>query len=96
MAVGALVEALGLLTVLWLWRGGELRLPVLGGVYAGKWGLVWIGQVLVYHMSIRRLSWRHSPEDMRRILRSSAPILGAALVFFVPLSAGVEESLRAT
>ncbi len=88
-AVGALAEVLGLLAVVWLWRGGGLSLPAVGAVYAAKWGLTLAGQILAYHAGVRRLRWRWRPEDMRRILRSSWPILFAALLFFVPLTSGV-------
>ncbi len=89
VAVGALTEVLGLLAMGWLWLSGGPSLPAVGGVYAAKWGLTLAGQLLAYHASVRRLRWCWSPEDMRRIVRSSWPVLLAALPFFVPLSSGV-------
>jgi O-antigen/teichoic acid export membrane protein len=89
VAVGAVAEVLGLLAVTWLWWSGGLTLPILGGVYAAKWGLTSAGQLLAYHASIRRLRWRYSPVDTRRILGLSWPILFAALLYTLPLSASV-------
>lgn len=87
--VGALSEVVGLLAMLWLWRTGGLTLPTVGGVYATKWALVLAGQLAVYHTTVRRLRWRYCPKDILGILRSSWPILLAALVVVVPISTGV-------
>ena len=87
--VGAIVEVSALLAVLGVWWNGSLSLPTVGAVYAAKWGLVSAGQLLVYHATVRRLRWRWSPAEMRRLLRSSWPILLAAMLFFIPLSSGV-------
>jgi O-antigen/teichoic acid export membrane protein len=89
VSVGAVAEALGLLAVVLLWRSGALTLRTLGGVYAVKWSLAWAGQLLVYHAGIRRMRWRRSPGDTRRILRLSWPILFASLLFLLPLGGGV-------
>ncbi len=89
VGVGAVAEVLGLLAVTWLWWSGGLTLPALGGVYAAKWGLTSAGQLLVYHARVRRLRWRYSPRDTKRILGLSWPILLAALLVTLPLSASV-------
>jgi O-antigen/teichoic acid export membrane protein len=87
--VAAVMETLALLAVLGLWRSGSLTLPAVGALYAAKWALASAGQLLVYHSTVRRIRWCWSPSDIRQLLRSSWPILFAAMLFFVPLSAGV-------
>jgi O-antigen/teichoic acid export membrane protein len=87
--VSALAEVLALAAVLALWSGGALSLPVVGAVYAAKWALASAGQLLAYHLAVRSLGWRWSPTDLGVLVRSSWPILFAAVLLFVPLSAGV-------
>lgn len=92
-AHGAMVAAVGelaaLLAVLGLWWSGTLSLRTAGAVYATKWWLVSGGQLAVYRSAVRRLRWRWSPADLRLLVRSSWPIMFAAMLFFVPLSSGV-------
>jgi O-antigen/teichoic acid export membrane protein len=88
-AIGAVAEGLGLVAVLWLWRGDALALPALGGVYAAKWGLSMAGQFLLFRATVLPIRWAPWCVEAGRILRASWPILLASVLFLIPLSSGV-------
>jgi O-antigen/teichoic acid export membrane protein len=87
--VTALSELLALAAIAWLWWLRALSLPAVGTVYATKWALASGGQWITYHLTVRRVRWRWSPDDIAVIVRSSWPVLFGGILFFVPLSAGV-------
>jgi O-antigen/teichoic acid export membrane protein len=87
--IGLIGEAAQLVAVFVLTRSGPPRLAAVGLIFAAKWASVALGQLVVYHLTVRRLRWSYSTAHLRQLFRSSWPMMLVALVFFVPLNAGV-------
>jgi O-antigen/teichoic acid export membrane protein len=88
-AISLAAEVFALAAVFALSRSGSASLPAVGLIFAAKWGAVTAGQLVVYHATVRRLRWSWSADYLGRLFRSSWPMMLVALVFFVPLNAGV-------
>jgi O-antigen/teichoic acid export membrane protein len=87
--IAAVGETFGLAMILFLARSGFLTLPAVGMIYSVKWVAVAVVQFLVYHRTVRPLRWSYCTSHVRRLLHGSWPMMFVALVFYIPLNAGV-------
>lgn len=88
-AVMAAVDLLNLGCFAWAAWSGRLSVPLAGAFLGGKWLLVFLGQLAVYHWTVRPLRWRPEGADVGLFAWSGLRLLVAYLLLLVPLNGGV-------
>jgi O-antigen/teichoic acid export membrane protein len=88
-AITLVMELFAVIALTILSLADHLTLTTAGAVFAGKWTLTTVGQFLVYHLTVQRLSLRFSLTHVVLLWRAGWPLMGAALVGSIPLRSGV-------
>ncbi len=88
-AVAACVDAATVAACAWLAWAGALTVPLAGVLMAGKWVLIFAGQLAVYHWTVRPLRWEREGADVWLFAWSGVKLAAAFALLVVPLNGGV-------